>query len=215
VITFSRRCCTSLATRSAQIAVLASLTMHGRHSIKLYSYASSVPVKHRAVRVFERKLIVHVVGVHRSLGVDISQVRSVCLDEWTDEQIDGMRRGGNARANAALEVALCLRTGVLSHDIDRRRLSTNQQPHQYARRRRHGSRANTPQWQVFVCFERHTSNAQQTTASTLCEPQWVDATTPRLRSISNVRTQHLYDSVVSPRTLTSHLQVKRVRALRA
>ncbi|XP_057503019.1 probable ADP-ribosylation factor GTPase-activating protein AGD11 isoform X2 [Actinidia eriantha] len=43
-------------------------------------------------------------GVHRSLGVHISKVFSVNLDEWTDEQVDTlMDMGGNDAANLKYE----------------------------------------------------------------------------------------------------------------
>ncbi|KAN0065526.1 hypothetical protein ACQY0O_001363 [Thecaphora frezii] len=38
-------------------------------------------------------------GVHRSLGVHISKVKSVDLDDWTEEQVDAARHWGNAKAN--------------------------------------------------------------------------------------------------------------------
>ena len=37
-------------------------------------------------------------GVHRSFGTHISQVRSVRLDRWTKELVDGMERMGNTRS---------------------------------------------------------------------------------------------------------------------
>ncbi|KAJ3166986.1 hypothetical protein HK101_011858 [Irineochytrium annulatum] len=37
-------------------------------------------------------------GVHRSLGVHVSFVRSVTMDKWTDDQLKRMRLGGNAKA---------------------------------------------------------------------------------------------------------------------
>ena len=40
-------------------------------------------------------------GIHRGLGVHISKVRSVALDKWTPELVDGMV--GNAQANAFWE----------------------------------------------------------------------------------------------------------------
>ncbi|XP_031252018.1 probable ADP-ribosylation factor GTPase-activating protein AGD11 isoform X2 [Pistacia vera] len=43
-------------------------------------------------------------GVHRSLGVHISKVISVNLDEWTDEQVDALAEiGGNAVVNEKYE----------------------------------------------------------------------------------------------------------------
>jgi stromal membrane-associated protein len=38
-------------------------------------------------------------GIHRSMGVHISRVKSVDLDSWTDEQLASMLRWGNGRAN--------------------------------------------------------------------------------------------------------------------
>ncbi|WBW71355.1 GTPase activating protein [Schizosaccharomyces osmophilus] len=45
-------------------------------------------------------------GIHRSLGVHISRVKSVDLDAWTDEQTENMRRWGNQRANMYWEAKL-------------------------------------------------------------------------------------------------------------
>ncbi|XVE86158.1 hypothetical protein DITRI_Ditri18aG0013400 [Diplodiscus trichospermus] len=46
-------------------------------------------------------------GVHRSLGVHISKVLSVKLDEWTDEQVDSLvNLGGNTVANNKYEAFL-------------------------------------------------------------------------------------------------------------
>lgn len=46
-------------------------------------------------------------GVHRSLGVHISKVLSVTLDNWTDDEVDSMVDvGGNAAANAIYEAFL-------------------------------------------------------------------------------------------------------------
>lgn len=42
-------------------------------------------------------------GVHRSLGVHISKVRSVDLDEWSDEQLQSARTWGNIKANEVWE----------------------------------------------------------------------------------------------------------------
>ncbi|KAI3639801.1 hypothetical protein MIR68_002115 [Amoeboaphelidium protococcarum] len=45
-------------------------------------------------------------GIHRSLGVHISKVRSVDLDTWTQDHIDNMLKWGNARANKYWEHSL-------------------------------------------------------------------------------------------------------------
>ncbi|KAL2315267.1 GTPase activating protein [Schizosaccharomyces pombe] len=45
-------------------------------------------------------------GVHRSLGVHVSRVKSVDLDSWTDEQTENMTRWGNERANLYWEAKL-------------------------------------------------------------------------------------------------------------
>merc|ERR1712137_42138 len=42
-------------------------------------------------------------GVHRSFGTHVSQVKSVRLDHWNEEQITGMRIMGNKRFNAVWE----------------------------------------------------------------------------------------------------------------
>jgi stromal membrane-associated protein len=45
-------------------------------------------------------------GLHRKLGVHVSQVRSVNLDRWTAEQLDVMRQIGNEHAAAVWEAQL-------------------------------------------------------------------------------------------------------------
>lgn len=45
-------------------------------------------------------------GIHRSLGVHISQVRSVSLDSWTQKQLNRMKEVGNSRSNAYYEANL-------------------------------------------------------------------------------------------------------------
>ncbi|KDN43095.1 hypothetical protein K437DRAFT_248648 [Tilletiaria anomala UBC 951] len=54
-------------------------------------------------------------GVHRSLGVQVSKVKSVDLDDWTEEQIEAASRWGNLKANAYWEhsrpeTAVCSRS---------------------------------------------------------------------------------------------------------
>ncbi|KUI53550.1 hypothetical protein VP1G_00916 [Cytospora mali] len=45
-------------------------------------------------------------GIHRSMGVHISRVKSVDLDTWTDEQLQSVLNWGNARANKYWESKL-------------------------------------------------------------------------------------------------------------
>ncbi|KAL8109601.1 putative ADP-ribosylation factor GTPase-activating protein AGD11 [Apium graveolens] len=46
-------------------------------------------------------------GVHRSLGVHISKILSIKLDEWTDEQVEALRElGGNTSVNYKFEGAI-------------------------------------------------------------------------------------------------------------
>lgn len=45
-------------------------------------------------------------GIHRSMGVHISRVKSVDLDSWTDEQMQSILNWGNARANKYWESKL-------------------------------------------------------------------------------------------------------------
>lgn len=42
-------------------------------------------------------------GVHRSLGVHISFVRSIAMDSWTDKQLTLMKAGGNKKCNDYLK----------------------------------------------------------------------------------------------------------------
>ncbi|KAK4518969.1 uncharacterized protein ATC70_009196 [Mucor velutinosus] len=45
-------------------------------------------------------------GIHRSLGVHISKVKSVDLDTWVQDQVENMVRWGNERANKYWEATL-------------------------------------------------------------------------------------------------------------
>ncbi|NWZ53582.1 SMAP2 protein, partial [Haliaeetus albicilla] len=45
-------------------------------------------------------------GIHRNLGVHISRVKSVNLDQWTQEQIQCMQEMGNGKANRLYEAYL-------------------------------------------------------------------------------------------------------------
>ena len=51
-------------------------------------------------------------GIHRMLGVHISQVRSCSLDTWRAEWIKLMKRVGNTRANAEWEGQACGTAGI-------------------------------------------------------------------------------------------------------
>ncbi len=45
-------------------------------------------------------------GLHRSLGVHISKVRSVALDKWEPSFVQNMAAIGNTKSNAYFEAAL-------------------------------------------------------------------------------------------------------------
>ncbi|CAF0943041.1 unnamed protein product [Brachionus calyciflorus] len=51
-------------------------------------------------------LCIRCAGIHRNLGVHISRVKSVNLDQWTPEQIASMQSMGNSRAKAIYESSL-------------------------------------------------------------------------------------------------------------
>lgn len=43
-------------------------------------------------------------GIHRSLGVHITFVRSITMDSWSDKQVAMMRAGGNTKLREFLRV---------------------------------------------------------------------------------------------------------------
>ncbi|CAF99407.1 unnamed protein product, partial [Tetraodon nigroviridis] len=45
-------------------------------------------------------------GIHRNLGVHISKVKSVNLDQWTQEQVQSVQEMGNAKAKRLYEAFL-------------------------------------------------------------------------------------------------------------
>ncbi|KAF9927631.1 Zn finger-containing GTPase- Activating Protein for ARF [Linnemannia zychae] len=51
-------------------------------------------------------------GVHRSLGVHISFVRSISMDKWSDDQLKKMELGGNNRAKEFFEASPDYYTGM-------------------------------------------------------------------------------------------------------
>merc|ERR1712048_5215 len=42
-------------------------------------------------------------GMHRGFGVELSFVRSITMDEWSDKQLSLMKRGGNRRMQEFLD----------------------------------------------------------------------------------------------------------------
>jgi ADP-ribosylation factor GTPase-activating protein 1 len=42
-------------------------------------------------------------GVHRALGMQISFIKSMTMDSWTDQQLNMMKEGGNAKFKAFME----------------------------------------------------------------------------------------------------------------
>ncbi|NXG25536.1 SMAP2 protein, partial [Grallaria varia] len=51
-------------------------------------------------------ICIHCAGIHRNLGVHISRVKSVNLDQWTQEQIQCVQEMGNGKANRLYEAFL-------------------------------------------------------------------------------------------------------------
>ncbi|KAL9683767.1 hypothetical protein QQ045_021192 [Rhodiola kirilowii] len=83
-------------------------------------------------------------GVHRSLGVHISKILSVKLDEWTDEQVDALiKLGGNTSANRKFEAYVPEMIKKPRPD------STNEERSDYIRRKY--------EYQQFMTSEEHLS----------------------------------------------------------
>ncbi|CAG8610115.1 2157_t:CDS:2 [Paraglomus brasilianum] len=57
-------------------------------------------------------------GTHRSMGTHISRVKSIDLDSWTPEQVENVRRWGNAKANVYWEANLPSNTKIPESNID-------------------------------------------------------------------------------------------------
>ena len=64
-------------------------------------------------------------GAHRSLGVDISFVKSIGLDKWTPALVHVMRNGGNNRSNAFFEAKLPKDYPRPCNSIDRAKFITD------------------------------------------------------------------------------------------
>ncbi|CAG8589267.1 159_t:CDS:2 [Paraglomus occultum] len=57
-------------------------------------------------------------GTHRSMGTHISRVKSIDLDSWTPEQVENVRRWGNAKANVYWEANLPSNAKIPESNID-------------------------------------------------------------------------------------------------
>lgn len=77
-------------------------------------------------------------GIHRSIGVQVSKVKSVNLDSWTPEQVQSMRVMGNAKAKAIYEAEL---------PRDYRRPQTEQQLEMFIRAKYEHKRYILRDWQ--------------------------------------------------------------------
>lgn len=83
--------------KAADLAVVKSLPGNDR--------CAECPMKHPqwASVSFGTLFCLECSGIHRSLGVHISFVRSIAMDAWTDQQIALMKAGGNDKCNAYLK----------------------------------------------------------------------------------------------------------------
>lgn len=63
-------------------------------------------------------LCIKCAGIHRSIGVQISKIRSSSLDYWDEEHLEGVKRIGNTRAAQVWEANLpgnFIRPGTKTH----------------------------------------------------------------------------------------------------
>ncbi|KAL6042460.1 Protein kinase C conserved region 2 (CalB) [Balamuthia mandrillaris] len=58
-------------------------------------------------------LCIQCCGVHRGMGVRISKMKSIYLDQWKPEEIEFMRSMGNKKANEFWERNLLLQTSIM------------------------------------------------------------------------------------------------------
>ncbi|RHZ84408.1 hypothetical protein Glove_82g53 [Diversispora epigaea] len=76
---------------------------------------------------FSTLLCIECSGIHRSLGVHVSKVKSLMLDKWEPESIEVMLRLGNAKANQIYEAKLDSEKILLTNRerIDREKFITD------------------------------------------------------------------------------------------
>jgi ADP-ribosylation factor GTPase-activating protein 1 len=83
--------------KKADLAIVKSLPGNDR--------CAECPMKHPqwASVSFGTMFCLECSGIHRSLGVHISFVRSIAMDSWTESQLNIMKNGGNDKCNAYLK----------------------------------------------------------------------------------------------------------------
>ncbi|KAM8796144.1 stromal membrane-associated protein 2 [Eudromia elegans] len=84
-------------------AVLGSLLAEERNKFCADCHAKGPRWASWNIGVF---ICIRCAGIHRNLGVHISRVKSVNLDQWTQEQIQCMQEMGNGKANRLYEAYL-------------------------------------------------------------------------------------------------------------
>ncbi|XRA97979.1 ADP-ribosylation factor GTPase-activating protein [Pycnococcus provasolii] len=93
-----------LSPRSAQCTEIEQLTAEpANRRCADCTAATSPPWASVSFGVF---LCIGCAGIHRSLGVHVSKVRSLTLDHLTEGELSALRRGGNEKGNAFFEACL-------------------------------------------------------------------------------------------------------------
>ncbi len=60
-------------------------------------------------------------GIHRGLGTHISYVKSINLDEWTNDMIENIKKNGNEKVNKKYEANLTIKKPEPTSEIDEKK----------------------------------------------------------------------------------------------